>query len=113
MNQHIWNHILVLVIPTGNKNNGEFVFQPIVGRGKYFGIMFGSSLGIDLWENATGDMDIRYELANHFEWLFKNNQKRSFDLKNRPWSRYLPVYATQEEAQAAADLSDLTIHNLR
>jgi hypothetical protein len=94
-----------LVIPTGNKNNGEYVFQPIVGRGKNFGIMFGSSLGIDLWESASGEMDIRYELANHFEWLFQNTQKRSFDLKNRPWSRYLPVYASQEDAQEAADLA--------
>lgn len=94
-----------LVIPTGNKNEAEYVFQPIVGRGKNFGIMLGSSLGIDLWDNATGDMNIRYELANHFEWLFQNTQKRSFDLKNRPWSRYLPVYATQEEAQEAADLA--------
>lgn len=93
-----------LVVPTGNKNNGEYVFQPIVGRGKNFGIMMGSSLGIDIWQNATGEMDIRYELANHFEWLFQNTQTRSFDLKNRPWSRYLPVYATQEEAQEAADL---------
>lgn len=93
-----------LVIATGNKNNAEYVFQPIVGRGKNFGIMFGSSLGIDIWENSTGDMSIRYELANHFEWLFQNTQKRSFDLKNRPWSRYLPVYANQEEAEEAAAL---------
>ncbi len=93
-----------IVIPTGNKNEAEYVFQPIVGRGKNFGIMFGSSLGIDLWESASGDMDIRYELANHFEWLFENKQRRSFDLKNRPWSRYLPVYINQEEAQEAADL---------
>jgi hypothetical protein len=93
-----------LVIPTGNKNDAEYVFEPIVGRGKNFGIMFGSSLGIDIWESASGEMDIRYELANHFEWLFQNTQKRSFDLKNRPWSRYLPVYINQEEAQEAADL---------
>jgi hypothetical protein len=93
-----------LVIPTGNKNDGEYVFEPIVGRGKNFGIMFGSSLGIDLWENATGDMNIRYELANHFEWLFQNTQVRSFDLKNRPWSRYLPVYANLEQAQEAQAL---------
>jgi hypothetical protein len=93
-----------LVIPTGNKNEGEFVFEPIVGRGKYFGIMFGSCLGLEIWNSDDGDKNIRYELANHTEILFKKDQVRSFDLKNRPWSRYLPVYANIEQAQAAAAL---------
>lgn len=93
-----------LIIPTGNKNEGEFVFEPIVGRGKYFGIMLGSSLGLEIWTSEDGDKNLRYELANHYEVLFKRDQKRSFDLKNKPWSRYLPVYANQEEAAAAAAL---------
>ncbi|HSC24624.1 MAG TPA: hypothetical protein VLB80_00200 [Candidatus Babeliales bacterium] len=92
---------LGLVIPTGNRNEGEFVFEPIVGRGKYFGVMFGSCLGLEIWNNEAGDKNIRYELANHTELLFRKEQVRSFDLKNRPWSRYLPVYATQEEATQA------------
>jgi hypothetical protein len=95
-----------LIIPTGNKNNGEYVFQPIVGRGKNVGIMFGSSLGIEIWNSTDGDKNIRYELANHTEILFRNTQTRSFDLKYRPWSRYLPVYANIEQAQEAAALTD-------
>ena len=96
---------LGFVIPTGNKNEGEFIFEPIVGSGKYFGIMFGSCLGLEIWNNEAGDKSIRYELANHTEILFKKDQTRSFDLKNRPWSRYLPVYASQEEAAEAAALT--------
>ena len=94
-----------LVIPTGNKNEGEFVFEPIVGRGKNWGLMFGSSLGLEIWTSDDGDKNIRYELVSHTEFLFKNKQTRSFDLKNRPWSRYLPVYASQEQAQAASLLT--------
>jgi hypothetical protein len=93
-----------LVIPTGNKNEGKYVFEPIIGRGKYFGVMFGSCLGLEIWDSEDGEKNVRYELANHTELLFKRNQTRSFDLKNRPWSRYLPVYSNQEEAQDAADL---------
>ena len=96
---------LGIVIPTGNKNDGEYIFEPIVGRGKYAGIMFGSSLGLAIWNSEVGDKSIRYELANHTEYLFKRDQVRSFDLKNRPWSRYLPVYSSQEEAQEAAALT--------
>lgn len=93
-----------LIIPTGNRNEGEFVFEPIVGRGKYVGAMFGSSLGLEIWTSEDGDKNLRYEMTNHTEFLFKRDQKRSFDLKYRPWSRYLPVYASQEEAQAALAL---------
>ena len=96
-----------LVIPTGNANKGEWVFEPIVGRGKYFGVMFGSSLGLAIWENDTGDKNLRYELSNHTEILFKKKQVRSFDLKHRPWSRYLPVYINEEEAEEASMLENL------
>ena len=92
------------IIPTGNKNEAEQVFEPIIGRGKYFGLMFGSSLGIEIWNSEDGDKKIRYELSNHSEYLFKRKQTRSFDLKNKPWSRYLPVYADREAADAAAAL---------
>jgi hypothetical protein len=93
---------LGLVIPTGNRQEGEYVFEPIIGRGKYVGIMFGSCLGLEIWNNEAGDKNIRYELANHTEILLKRNQVRSFDLKNRPWSRYLPVYANEEAATEAS-----------
>jgi hypothetical protein len=94
-----------LIIPTGNKNKGEYVFEPIVGRGKYAGIMFGSSLGLEIWNSSMGDKNIRFELANHTEILFKRDQVRSFDLKHRPWSRYLPVYVTEEQAAEALSLA--------
>lgn len=97
-----------LVIPTGNKQEGEYVFEPIVGRGKYFGVMFGSCLGLEIWNSEAGDKNIRFELANHTEILLKRKQVRSFDLKNRPWSRYLPVYLNVEEATADAALTPPT-----
>lgn len=90
-----------LIIPTGNKQNGEYVFQPIVGRGGYPGVMFGSSLGLEIWGNEAGDKKIRFELANHSEYLFNRTQRRSFDLKNKPWSRYIDVYANEEQAVEA------------
>lgn len=93
-----------LIIPTGNTNKGEYVFEPIVGRGKNFGIMFGSCLGLEIWNSDDGDKNIRYELANHTEILLRKNEVRSFDLKNKPWSRYLPVYANIAQAQEALAL---------
>lgn len=90
------------ILPTSNKQSGEYVFEPIIGRGKHAGLMFGSSLGIDIWENAGGDKMIRFELANHSEYQFDKHEVRSFDLKNKPWSRYIDLYASEEQAQEAA-----------
>jgi len=94
------------IIPTSNKQNGEYVFEPIIGRGKHAGVMFGSSLGLGIWENGEGDKSIRFELANHTEFLFDRKQIRSFDLKNKPWSRYIDMYINQEQAQLALTDAD-------
>ncbi len=98
-----------VIIPTANKQTGEFVFEPIIGRGKHAGIMFGSSLGLDIWENTAGDKMIRFELANHSEYVFDNTQVRSFDLKNKPWSRYIDMYLNEEQAQEASTNADATL----
>ncbi len=93
-----------VVIPTGNKYDGEYIFEPIVGRGKYAGLMAGGAQGSLLWSNYTEEKKVWWELAVHGEYLFKNKQKRSFDLVDKPWSRYIPLYANQEQAQEALDL---------
>jgi hypothetical protein len=93
-----------IVIPTGNKYNGKFVFEPIVGRGKYAGLMSGGAFGKILGSNYTETKKLLWELAVHGEYLFKNKQKRSLDLVDKPWTRYIQLYANQEQAQEAADL---------
>jgi hypothetical protein len=93
-----------VIIPTSNKNKGEFVFEPIVGRGHHAGLMLGGELGKDVWVRYGKEQKITWELAVHGEYLFKNKQVRSFDLVDKPWSRYIPLYANEEQAQEAADL---------
>jgi len=92
-----------LVIPTGNKYNGEFIFEPIVGRGKYVGLMGGGAFGKSIWSDYRQEKQCNWEVALHGEYLFKNEQNRSLDLIDRPWTRYIQLYANQEQAQEAAD----------
>ena len=92
---------LGLVIPTGNRPKGEFVFEPIVGNNRHFGFMYGSNLGFDLWN--CDDHKIVLEVDWNGRWLFRNHQTRSFDLCDKSWGRYQAVYATVEDAQAAFD----------
>ncbi len=93
-----------IVIPTGNRPDGEFVFEPIVGNGKHAGILFGSAFGIQIWNDEVKDKHLRIEYNTHSQYLFKKEQTRSFDLKNKPWSRYMEVYANEDQARQAAAL---------
>lgn len=90
------------LIPTGNKPNAEFLFQPIVGHGKHGGIFLGSTGGY-VWQLQC-DFQLGAYYAAHSLYLFQNTQCRSFDLKFKPWSRYLQVYSNKEQALAASKL---------
>ena len=98
---------LGILIPTGNKPNAQFLFEPIVGHGRHWGIMLGNSLGIQIWSNETTDRSLRMEYASHTQYLFRNTQCRSIDLVCKPWSRYIELYRNEEEAITASLLPGL------
>jgi hypothetical protein len=93
-----------LIIPTGTKATGVFVFEPIVGDGRNLGIFTGSHFGKLLWTSHQDQIGVRFEHAQECQYLFHNTQVRSFDLKNKPWSRYIELYANQAQAEQAAQL---------
>jgi hypothetical protein len=96
------------IIPTGNKMKGHYVFEPIAGRGKYAGIMLGSSFGKKLWTDFSQEVTVSYEMANHTEYLFKGNQIRSFDLVDKQWSRYIEMYVNVDQAIEAEAITPPT-----
>lgn len=78
-----------LVLPTGNKPNGRYIFEPIVGNGGHFEAGAGISGHVVVWEGNCCDSLAVYVEGNVTH-LFSNTQRRSFDLcKNGPLSRYL------------------------
>lgn len=93
-----------LVIPTGNKAKAEYVFEPIVGNGKHWGLMFGSQGGFNVWNSCNDNWHLEFSFYTNAEYLFRNTQMRSFDLKGKPWSRYIGLYANEAAATAAAAL---------
>ncbi len=92
---------LGILIPTGNKPNAQFLFEPIIGHGHHWGIMLGNSLGIEIWSNEAKERSLRMEYASHTQYLFRNTQCRSVDLVCKPWSRYLSLYINEEQATTA------------
>lgn len=78
-----------LVIPVGKKPTAEFVFEPVVGQHQ-FGVMGGAAFGAQIY--SCEDRTVRLEVEYNGRYLFSDTQMRSFDLKNKPWSRYQMVY---------------------
>lgn len=90
---------LGLVIPAGNKPCADYVAPAVVGNNKHAGIRMGSTTSIMLSENDNSSTWFRMDTDSRY--LFRNTQKRSFDLKHNEWSRYMMVWASKDDYSSA------------
>lgn len=84
-----WGINLQVGFPTGNKPEAEFLFEAMPSSGKYFKLGGGTTGHYTLWRSDDGDhhLDIAMDLAvTHW---FNGKQRRTFDLKGKPLSRYM------------------------
>ncbi|MBM18254.1 MAG: hypothetical protein CL947_04275 [Epsilonproteobacteria bacterium] len=93
------NWYLGVVIPTGNKPCAEYVAPAVSGNGQHGGIMTGGQVELMLSENE--DRTMWYRLDTNSRYLFRNTQKRSFDLHGNEWSRYMMVWENKEAFEAS------------
>ncbi len=93
------NWYLGVVIPTGNKGGATYLAPAVVGNGQHAGIMTGSTTEVMLSDEA--DYSAWYRIDACARYLFRNTQKRSFDLLGKEWSRYMMVWANEEAYDAA------------
>jgi hypothetical protein len=86
---HHLGYGLHIAAPCGNRPRGEFLFEPMVGNGHHW------ELGVELsahwltWENPETDAKTELFFDAIITHLFTAHQRRSFDLKNTPNSRYM------------------------
>lgn len=89
---HSMHHVgikMQLAAPLGNRPHAEYLFEPIVGNQHHWELGLGLTAHAVVWENETTNEKIDFFIdatANH---LFKSHQRRSFDLKQKPNSRYM------------------------
>ena len=76
-------------IPTMKDNFCSDLFFPVIGNNGHFGIQMGAKALINLHETEKTKFGIISAIENHFK--FYRTHLLTFDLKNKPWSRYLPV----------------------
>lgn len=77
-----------LIIPACKKQNGEYLFDAVVGYNRHVGIVGGVDFQILLNRNPDRFAFCFFmDLESTF--LIRNKQKRTFDLREKPWSRFL------------------------
>jgi len=78
----------MLAIPTGNKQNAETLFQPVVGSNKHVEIGGRFCVDYNLCE-IDSRLQVHFFADLQGTLYVKNHQHRTIDLKNKPLSRYL------------------------
>lgn len=79
-----------VIVPTGNRRTAEYMWEAIVGNGHHAGIDWGNTTQICVHEANRCNWWVTNVLSGNY--LFENTQKRSLDLYNGPWTRYLTMY---------------------
>lgn len=82
------------VIPTGNKPNGRYIYEPIVGNNHHWGVTWGAEGIFKSWCLDCADVYVVYDIQSKY--LFKNQQRRGVDLKGKPWGRYVWVWPNDQ-----------------
>jgi hypothetical protein len=98
------NWYIGVVIPTGNKGGATYIAPAVVGNGQHAGIMTGSCTEVMLSEES--DYSTWYRIDACARYLFRNTQKRSFDLLGNEWSRYMMVWEDAAAYTAAIALAN-------
>lgn len=84
---------LKFVIPTGTKIDKsllKYVLNPIIGNGHHFELGIGLSGHANIWACDASSFGLYAD--GYIDYMFGNNQIRSFDLPNQPMSRYALIY---------------------
>lgn len=108
---------LGFTIPTSNKPDGEFLFEPIYGNGNHFGLGFGIDSGMTLW--CKDKNKFRLLLAGNYRFLFNNTQKRTVGLRDtegnpKPFDHYnLAFQAGQAAGTALFPLANVLTQDVR
>jgi hypothetical protein len=70
-----------VTIPTGNEAHGEWLFEPILGNGKHWGLGCELDSKLRLWDEGTGSRDaIDFLFFANLKYLFDNTEHRTLGL---------------------------------
>jgi len=102
-------------VPTGNRPEGCYIFEPIVGNGKHWELGGGLQGRWTFWDDPECEQSLSVFIDGNVTHLFKTEQCRTFDLKYKPLSRYMLVSkftdnVTDLKAGATAGVAETPSH---
>jgi hypothetical protein len=68
-----------ITVPTGTRVLGDYVFAPVIGNGRHFGLGASFDGGLEVWKNENSSL--RFDGAIRYKYLFQNNEMRTLSLK--------------------------------
>jgi hypothetical protein len=79
----------LVAIPTGTRPSTRFLFAPVIGNGKHWELGAHITGHYMLWRSDDEENSMGFYADANITHLFKTRQRRTFDLKNKPLSRYM------------------------
>lgn len=87
-----WYHLgceIRFATPTGNRPDAEFLFEAIVGNSHHWELGAGVTGHVDVWQSCNACHTFALYVDANVTHLFADRQRRSYDLKSGPGSRYM------------------------
>jgi hypothetical protein len=77
-------------VPTGNRPEAVYMFEPIVGNGHHWALGGGFESTFGIWEGSNGEhQHIHLILSADYRYLLEADQTRTLELKGKNWGRYI------------------------
>ena len=96
------------IAPTGNHPNAKYVFEPMVGRNHHWGLIWGSEARFELWESEDTSSRMHWNIDLNNNYLFQATELRSFDLRDKSWSRYMNLFTDSRATTTIPGINVLT-----
>jgi len=84
------NYYSIIAIPTGNKQDAQIMFESVNGNNHHLGIGAGINIQAPLNQDLT-NYAFCFFLDLESVILIRNKQFRTYDLFDKPWSRFLQM----------------------
>lgn len=94
-----------MAAPLGNSPEGELLFEPIVGNAGHWTLGAGLTSQWCFWQSSDEERSWYLSCDSNAEHLFANQYRVSFDLCDKPMSRYLLVAQNGSVGNGTASLT--------
>ena len=78
-----------MAAPTGNRPKGDYLFEPLVGNGHHWELGLGVTGHVLLFDDQCRPRTVGLYFDANITHLFSSRQTRTFDLLEKPLSRYM------------------------